>query len=165
MTHKDDVGPPCKRGDYTHHNASPSHAEGAWCNDCGDFVQLAQFDGSEFTGSERPYLTDMRGVKEMTEAYAGMRIHMTRIARLAGPGNGAIRFLAVNALAPQADPRIRLVWIDGADDGAQTGSCEDPENESGVHSWRDMGNGWRMCRWGDCSKRERTQSGSYGDPS
>jgi hypothetical protein len=27
-----------------HHNPSPSHAIGAWCQDCGGFVPLSYFD-------------------------------------------------------------------------------------------------------------------------
>lgn len=58
-------GTPCKRGDRQHHNASPSHAEGAWCNECGDFVPLSRFDGSQLNGLA-PYL----GVVGKSPAYA-----------------------------------------------------------------------------------------------
>jgi hypothetical protein len=38
-----------------HHNPSPSHGIGVWCNDCGQFVHISHFDPIPET-----YLGDLR---------------------------------------------------------------------------------------------------------
>lgn len=54
--HKSGDTPPPEGGpSYNlHHNASPSHEEGAWCNDCSQFAPLSSFDG----GYDQRYLKD-----------------------------------------------------------------------------------------------------------